>query len=267
MEIIRLIEEGREDIWRRWADFGPVFSEVGAPYPPVEHLDHIKVCGGEKIVLVDDGALLGWIGIVPEPQHGFAELAGIQVHARHRKQGHGKTLIQAARTFLNERGIGRLVFRTSPLLASNACLYIKTFRTRYTWAGSQPAPPHNIPWPVVDCEMTWDGTKSVHNVRDTTSGLWEDAPAVVTWNGHLPEVIESALDGPLPRKKFPLPFLSLPILYPMIERGERTLFDVTDRLFTRLTSLGYRFAAFDALERAPGLSNMFSYLFDREPQE
>lgn len=58
MKIVYLIKDNQEELWNNQNDYDSFFSDVGAPYPPKEHLQHIKEKGGEKIVYIDDKKIL-----------------------------------------------------------------------------------------------------------------------------------------------------------------------------------------------------------------
>lgn len=165
VRFVRLIAEGREDLWTGQQDFSRLFGlsgsvpRQGAPYGPLEHLRYLKARRGEKIVALDGetGSLLGWVGLFPDRDEGgaFYRLAGIEVHADHRGRGVGSGLMEEAERYLRAHHAARLRFGTSPLLTQNAGLFLRRFGTRYRWKEGVRSP-EGRPWPYVACECDFD---------------------------------------------------------------------------------------------------------------
>jgi ribosomal protein S18 acetylase RimI-like enzyme len=243
LRTIYLIHEQQEELWNDYGRFEDVFAEVGAPFPPKEHLEHIKSNGGEKIVLLsdDDSKILGWIGIVPQPDKRIAELAGIEVNSNYRNKGYVKKLITEAQKWLSEKGISKFRFQTSPLFTSNSLLYVKAFQSEYKWNNQNTLPPDNIAWPVVDCEMEWPLSKRRIKIKDIEQALER---SIITWNGHHPKFDDGELDSAKQHQTLEIPFLSLPIVFKEFRNGNFDVARIPFSAFEWLSNNGYHFLDF-----------------------
>ncbi|HNY11012.1 MAG TPA: GNAT family N-acetyltransferase [Candidatus Wallbacteria bacterium] len=243
MKFIKLIADNKKDIWNKFPSFNNVFDEVGAPFSPVEHLQFIEKNEGEKIAAVsdDENTILGWIGIIPKNNSGYAELAGIEVHKEHRNKKIATELIKHAQIWLSLKGIFEFRFSTSPLFTSNTLLYMGNFNSSYTWNNTSSIPPDNILWPVVDCIMNWkketqkDFSKSVPNLKELS---------ILRWNGLKPSVNKSLLENKNKDKFIELPFLSLPIIFEQYRLKNYSITETPFQIFETLNNRGYQFKSF-----------------------
>lgn len=257
MEIIRLVAEGKTAVWNSYSDFKEIFGESGPPFPPVEHLEHIRKNKGEKIIAFDSpsGTILGWIGIIPHADEGYAELAGIEVHKNRRKQGIATVLVHEAQQLLSETGISEFRFQTSPLFTSNTLLYMHKFNTRYAWNNSICLPPDNIPWPLVDCVMKWpsETAQSVHSSEIANIGQ-----SVLYWDALVPVSNQEILNGDSEYMFMDLPRLDLPTVFDEFRKGNFAIAKITFEVFDRLEREGYRFSSFHTVGDSTG------FIFQRD---
>lgn len=270
VRFVRLIAEGREDLWTGQEDFSRLFGvsgsvpRQGSPYGPLEHLRYIKERKGEKIVALDPGtdALLGWLGLYPDRDEGglFFRLAGVEVHADHRGEGIGAGLMEEAGRLVRSQRATKLRFGTSPLLTQNAGLFMRRFGTRYRWKEGVRSP-EGRPWPYVACECDFD------DPLPRPLGLREDEAverSVLDWDGIRP-VPRHALAhaGTL--------FVLLPPLTPaLLARAvqEVPLFlETLTAVFQDLHVHGYGFGWFDRLPPPlvpPGTPALSAYAMVRQ---
>ncbi len=244
---VRLIGQKREGLWTGCKDFSKLYTQAGsAPglsgRGPLDHLAYIKERHGEKIVAVDSaaGAILGWIGLYPDRDEGglFFHLAGIEVHADHRRQGIGAGLLEEAGKHLQKHKTARLRFGTSPLLTQCAALFVTRFGTRYRWKeGVRTA--DGRPWPYVTCECDFDDTLfKPLDLRDDEVGRKN----VLQWDGLVPSPRKGVIySGPLAVILPPFSTLELAEAVGGVPGFLETIHDV----FHELHHHGYGFAWFD----------------------
>jgi GNAT superfamily N-acetyltransferase len=207
LEIIKLVGEKKIDLWNNYKAFDRIFNEVGAPFPPMEHLKNIIENNGEKIIAYEDGIILGWIGIIPSKSGQYSELAGIEVDRNFRRKGIASILINDAQSWLLKKNIREFRFQTSPLLTANTLLYLTKFRTTYKWNNKFTIPPNRTPWPVVDCKMCWPIRE------DTNKNInFDPSESVLQWNDYNPFINEESMYSDDEYKFVILPFLDLPII-------------------------------------------------------
>jgi GNAT superfamily N-acetyltransferase len=148
----RVIEQGIQSIWINQKSYIEFFREVGAPNQPQEHFEYISSEKGEIILAHKESEIYGWIGLIP--RNTSYELAGIEVHMNHRNKGIGKELMKCAKEYVIEKGCATIEFGTSPLLSSNALLYLHENRAHYKYSkGIMLDANKNIPWPYVECKI------------------------------------------------------------------------------------------------------------------
>jgi len=173
----------------------------------------------------------------------FFHLAGIAVQQEHGATDVAAALLEETGRFIRERKVARLKFGTSPLLTTDAELYITRFGTRYRWRGGIRTP-GGRPWPHVACECDFDDplARSLDMRDDEVI-----AKSVVAWEGRQPlprpRVVYS---GPL---AVLLPQLDSETLAQAGERDTRFL-PALSSLFHGLFIHGYDFAWFDRLPAA-----------------
>lgn len=242
MNIIRLLEDDNAAIWNNYIDFDDVFKEVGAPFPPIEHLENIKQNKGEKIIAYDseNEIILGWIGIIPK-ENNYAELAGIEVNINNRNQGIATKLILQAQDFLSSRNINEFRFQTSPLFTSNTLLYLSKFHTEYIWNNKNAIPPDNIPWPVVDCTMNWPIQEKKINI---TPEITITENNIVNWIENIPSVNESILSKDLRYHVMELPYLDIPTVFTNFKNNNFEITKTPFRIFDEMTDRGYQIRNF-----------------------
>jgi GNAT superfamily N-acetyltransferase len=239
---IRLLEERREEIWESQKDFSPVFGQAGPGYDPRDHLSYIKERHGEKIVAVEEGSgeLLGWIAVYPDRDEGgtLYRLSGIEVHAEHRGEGIGTSLMEAARGLLAERRTDRLRFGTSPLLTHCAGLYVTRFGAHYRLKEGVKGP-DGRPWPYVSCELSFsDPLSKPLDLRDDEVASHN----VLDWDGMRPVPRERVdYTGPL---AVSLPCMTRPELGSAMQSVPEFLQTMSE-VFNTLHRRGYGFAWFD----------------------
>jgi len=243
VKTLYLIEQQKEFLWNHYDNFENIFAELGAPFPPEEHLQHIKSKGGEKIILFseEDSEILGWIGIIPDGETRKAELAGIEVHSQYRNKGYGTKLIEEAQKWLTNRGMTQFTFQTSPLFTANSLLYFNRFQTKYRWNNQHTLPPDNIPWPVVDCEMKWDPSPRKIDLKDKGTVLDQ---SILKWKGLRPVFEETILDSEKQYQSLEIPFLSLPIVFGEFRKGNFEVARISFKAFEWLSANGYDFFDF-----------------------
>jgi GNAT superfamily N-acetyltransferase len=253
MRYVRIVAEGREDLWTGREDFSRLFGLAGSvprpgtPYGPLDHLRYIKARRGEKIVALDpdSGDLRGWIGLFPDRDEGghFCRLAGIEVHADCRGRGIGTGLLEEAGRYLREHRLSRLRFGTSPLLTQAAGLFVRRFGARYRWKEGVRSP-EGRPWPYVTAECDFDDPlPRPLGLRD------EDAlsRSVISWEGAAPaRRTPESYTGTL--------FVVLPSLTAELigesARDVPRFLDVLSDAFQDLHLHGYAFAWFDRVPQA-----------------
>jgi len=257
MKFIKLLTDEQQHIWNQYSDFDTIFKEVGAPFPPKEHLEHIDQNHGEKIIAVsnDEKTILGWIGIIPNEKESYAELAGIEVHSQFRSEGIGKRLISRAQDWLSDMGIREFRFSTSPLFAANTSLYLKNFSTEYKWNNGASIPPENIPWPVVDCVMKWTEKSSRIKVNHN-KGL--EHLSLLQWDNLKPTLNKTSLEEESEYKIAGLPFLSLPVVLSELKLGNKAVLMITFDMFEILDNRGYK------IKTMIKEDSMFYYIFDKK---
>jgi len=256
LKIIHLIEEQQERIWNDYENFEEVFAEVGAPFPPKEHLAHIKSKSGEKIIIYSerDSTILGWIGIIPDSENMEAELAGIEVHTKYRVQGYGKQLINLAQSWLTKRGINKFKFQTSPLFTSNSLLYLKSFRTKYIWNNQNYLPPDNIPWPVVDCEMEWPIVDPKIKIKNIEKSIDH---SLLKWDGLKPYSKKENLNPGKPFQILEVQLLRLPTVFQEFRNGNIDVAKIPFEAFEWLNNNEYEFMDFQKYNKR------FYFLFNK----
>jgi GNAT superfamily N-acetyltransferase len=79
-------------------------------------LDFLLTSPEHEVLVFDDGAVLGWIGVVvahslTSPPHG--EVIGLVVDESARSAGIGGQLMEAAERWVRERGCGSITVRTN----------------------------------------------------------------------------------------------------------------------------------------------------------
>ena len=257
MKFIKLLADEKQYIWNQYGDFDNIFKEVGAPFPPKEHLEHIDRNLGEKIVAVsnDEKTILGWIGIIPHEKENYAELAGIEVHSQYRNEGIGKRLISRAQEWLSDMGIKEFRFSTSPLFAANTSLYLTNFSSVYNWNNKASIPPENIPWPVVDCVMNWS-EKSSQVIVNHNKGL--EHLSLLKWYNKRPCFDEVCLNEESKYKVAGFPFLSLPIVFSELQSGNSSIVEITFEMFEALDKKGFKIKTMIKEE------SMYYYIFEKK---
>jgi predicted GNAT superfamily acetyltransferase len=242
MEFIRLIKENKTAIWNDYTGFDDVFKEVGAPFPPIEHLENIRKNNGEKIIAYDpeNKIILGWIGTIPIDNI-YAELAGIEVNKNYRNQGIATKLILKAQDFLSAMNINEFRFQTSPLFTSNTLLYLSKFQTEYIWNNTNDIPPDNIPWPVVDCAMKWPIQGKRINITQENAIIKNN---VINWDEYIPSINESILSKKLRYHVMELPYLDIPTVLDNFKNKNFEIAKTPFRIFDEMTDRGYQIRNF-----------------------
>lgn len=252
---VRIVAEGREDLWTARDDFSRLFGLAGSvprqgtAYGPLDHLRYIKARRGEKIVALDPDteALLGWIGLFPDRDEGghFFRLAGIEVHADWRGRGIGSGLLAEAEKYLRERRVSRLRFGTSPLLTQTAGLFVRRFGARYRWKEGVRSP-EGRPWPYVTAECDFD------DPLPRPLGLREEdalARTVLSWEGATPvRRVPASYTGTL---FVVLPPLAADVIAESARDVPRFL-ETLAEAFQDLHLYGYAFAWFDRVPQEAG---------------
>ena len=243
-EIIHLIKDKKEGLWNNYESFNEIYNEVGAPFPPVQHLTHIKENSGEKIIIYypETNEILGWIGIIPRSEEGFAELAGIETNINYRKKGIGTKLVSLARDWLRQKNITEFRFQTSPLFTANTLLYMNKFNTKYYWNGTFNIPPDNkVPWPVVDCVMNWTKPETPSDIPFDSE---YEKHCLISWNGLKPDIRISEDTFSKHFLTAELPFLSLPVVFGELQKGNFEITEKPHHLFQKLHDNGFGFKSF-----------------------
>lgn len=256
MKIVPLIADGKENLWNDCSDHSAFFGEVGAPLPPVEHLEHIRQRGGEKLAAFDRDQIVGWTGVIPSPDSDDAELAGIEVHRDYRRQGIATTLLSSAITWASTRGSRRLNFQTSPLFTANTMLYMRGFNASYSWNGNNWADPERtVPWPTVDCSIEFADTAYRSSIMQ---GSDLRSQSVLTWTRFEPEIRRHiGLSGPT-FEVMHFPELDLPRVFTELREGNTGLCSTTARVFADLAANHYQFRAFESVG-----NGFYAYVFQR----
>jgi GNAT superfamily N-acetyltransferase len=246
---VRLIGEKKEVLWSGRKDFSKIFRQAdsslgSSAYGPIEYLQYIKDRRGEKIAAVDPDSkdLLGWIAVFPDRDEGglFYHLAGIEVHADHRRKGIATGLMEETRTLMEERKTHRLRFGTSPLLTQCAGLYMARFGTRYRWKQGVRLP-DGRPWPYVSCECDFDDP--LFKPLDLLDEEVGDR-SVISWEGGAPMPKKDVIySGPL---SVLLPAFDGAQLAAAVD-GIPGFLNIMHSVFDTLYVRGYVFAWFDRI--------------------
>jgi GNAT superfamily N-acetyltransferase len=244
--VVALVAEDKESLWNNQTDYKLFFAEVGAPFPPKEHLAYIKKNGGEKLVYTDGDSIFGWIGIIPNKQISSAELAGIEIHEHYRNRGIASLLIKNAEKWLLTRGINRFTFRTSPLFASNGLLYMRHCGTKYIWNSTSFGDKEKkLHCPLIDCIM--DLPVSSDRSNTCTSG-YKNQESIISWIEKRPLFKKEEVDLQNEFQIIELPLIDLKIVIRELQNGNTDICNTTYAAFDYLDKNGYRFLRFEPKE-------------------
>ena len=235
---------------------GPGLPLPTRPTPFLDDLTHLRERHGEKIVAVDQesASIVGALGLYPDRDEGgtFYHLAGLEATPDARAAGVDALLLEEAGRYLGEHKATRLKFGTSPLLTTNAGLYVTRFGTRYRWREG-PRTPDGAPWPYVACECDFDDPLARPlDLRDDEV----EARSVLAWREGRPIPRAGvAWSGPLSILLPELSSDSLPLAV-----SDPGFLSVLWETFHALHVHGYSFAWFDRLPargRPPGAPPCF----------
>ena len=240
MKIVYLIKDNQEELWNNQNDYDSFFSDVGAPYPPKEHLQHIKEKGGEKIVYIDDkNYIIGWIGLIPIKNE--CELAGIETDRKYRNQRVASLLINEAEKYLHEKNITRLIFQTSPLLTENTLFYLMQNNTKYVYNNTVlVGEKNNIYWPVVDCIMELPKKRNQYIFNKNIP----DVKSMVKWKEYKAEIDNCLLDNNDEEKYLILPYLNIQIIMKEMQEGNVEYLNQSNKVFQLMKERAYEIKSF-----------------------
>src|SRR5574344_205728 len=235
MKIVYLINENQEELWNNQNDYESFFDDVGAPFPPKEHLQHIKENGGEKIVCVNEkNVILGWIGLIPKNDE--CELAGIETDRNFRNTAIASLLINEAEKYLQQKTIKKLIFQTSPLLTENTLFYLMQNNTKYVYNNTVLVGENNdISWPVVDCVMELPKKRNEYIFNKRIS----DVNSMVKWKEYIAEIDYHVLDNNDEEKYFVLPYFNIQIILKEMQKGNVEYLNILNKVFQIMNERAY----------------------------
>jgi hypothetical protein len=219
--------------------------------PPglLDDLASLREHRGEKIAAVapDTGALMGVLGLRPERDEGGVcfRLVCLEVLPRWRGMDVEAGLLEQAGAYMRSHRSTRLKLGTSPLLTTNAELFITRFGARYRWTeGARSSA--GLPWPYVSCELDFDSALArpldlsdeeipARSVLEWVAGVPRRRPGIVWSGAHtllLPDIDQDRLAA-------------------ASERGD-PLVGILHDAFHELAHHGYGFTWFDRLPPSAG---------------